>query len=125
MEHENEDENMKFLKDNIFHQMGNMIKDVAVNFVGQAFDIGANLKDAMINVPGRAFGGKNESQKKKELLSEEILRLEKNREENEEAALKFFSTNIVHIEIIREDGQLEKAFFPILPFCHSLKLVCN
>lgn len=100
-----------------------MIKDVAVNFFGQALDIGANLKDAMINVPGRAFGGRNDIQKKNEQISEQILMQEKNREDNEEIALKFFGENIVHIEIVREDGQLEKAFFPIIPYCHALKMV--
>ena len=113
---------MDFLKNNIFNQIGNMLKDVTTNLVGQALDVTSGLQKAVISAPG-LIGGRVE-QKKKELLAEEILRmLEKSRIENEEEGMRFFSANIVHIEIVREDGQLEKAFFPILPFCHSLKMV--
>jgi protein involved in sex pheromone biosynthesis len=116
---------MDFLKNNIFNQIGNMLKDVTTNLVGQALDVTSNLQKAMINAPA-GFMGKTENLKKKEMITEEIIKnLEKNREENEESAMKFFTSNVVHIEIVREDGQLEKAFFPILPFCHSLKMVRN
>lgn len=98
-----------------------MLKDLTTNFVGQALDVGNNLQKAVINAPGL---GKSENLKKKQLITEEIIKnLEKTREENEDLTMKFFSSNVVHIEIVREDGQLEKAFFPILPFCHSLKMV--
>jgi len=98
-----------------------MLKDLTTNLVGQALDVGSNLQKAVINAPGL---GKSENLKKKQLVTEEILKnLEKTREDNEEPAMKFFTSNVVHIEIVREDGQLEKAFFPILPFCHSMKMV--
>ena len=104
---------MDFLNDNIFNQIGTMMKDVATNFMKQTFEV-------VINAPGF---GKNENTNQKKLATEEAIQnLEKAREAFEEEALKFFGENVVHIEIVREDGQLEKAFFPILPFCHALKM---
>ena len=115
------EEDMAFLKDNIFNQIGSMLKDMTTNLVKQTLDVGSNLQKVVQNAPGL---GKNEQNKKKEQFSEEqIKELEKKRENIEEDALSFFNSNIGHIEIVRDDGQLEKAFFPILPFCHALKMV--
>ena len=98
-----------------------MLKDVTTNLVKQTLDVGNNLQKAVINAP---ILSKSENLKKKEQASEEhIKNLQKNREENEDAGMNFFNSNIVSIEIVREDGQLEKAFFPIVPYCHSLKMV--
>lgn len=37
--------------------------------------------------------------------------------------MHFFQTNTIHIEVLREDNNLEKAYFYVPPFCHALKNV--
>lgn len=35
-------------------------------------------------------------------------------------AFKFFRKNTGHIEVLKEDGMIEKIFFILLPFSHAL-----
>jgi len=63
---------------------------------------------------------------KEELEEEEMAilnELSMKRTDQWKDALAFFQKNSAHIEVLREDGFLEKTYFPILPFCHAITKV--
>lgn len=63
------------------------------------------------------MGKKNKEQIIKDLEAE----IDNNRTVSVNKAMEFFQKNTVHIEVLREDKNIEKAYFYIPPFCHSLK----
>ena len=58
---------------------------------------------------------------KENLIKEQEADIDNNRTQSETKALEFFQKNTLHIEVLREDKNLEKAYFYIPPFCHALK----
>lgn len=94
---------------NLVNQIGkmgfNILKDVTSTMMKQA----NNMKNLI--------GKKNKEQILKDLESE----IEANRTNSLNKAMEFFQTNTLHIEVLREDKNIEKAYFYIPPFCHALK----
>jgi len=95
-----------------------------IDLVNQIGKLGFNiLKDVTSTVTKQALnmkafiGKKNKDQILKDLEAE----IENNRINSVNKAMEFFQTNTLHIEVLREDKNIEKAYFYIPPFCHALK----
>ena len=52
--------------------------------------------------------------------SKMIKELNLKRKETFPKAETFFQDNTAHVEVLKEDGQIEKTYFIIVPFCHAL-----
>ena len=54
-----------------------------------------------------------------------LLELEERRAKALKDAYAFYRKNTAHIEILREDGGIEKTYFSIPPFCHAITKVLH
>lgn len=85
------------------------------------------LKDVTSTVTKQALNMKNliNKKNKEQMIKDMEAEIQANRLSSETKAMEFFQKNTLHIEVLREDKNIEKAYFYIPPFCHSLKDVDN
>ena len=85
------------------------------------------LKDVTSTVTKQAMNMKNliNKKNKEQMIKDMEAEIQANRLNSETKAMEFFQKNTLHIEVLREDKNIEKAYFYIPPFCHALKEVNN
>jgi len=95
-----------------------------IDLVNQIGKLGFSLlKDVTSTVTKQAMNMKNLIGKKgkDQVLKDLESEIEANRISSSNKAMEFFQKNTLHIEVFREDKNIEKAYFYVPPFCHALK----
>lgn len=95
-----------------------------IDLVNQIGKFGLNLiKDVTSTVTKGAkdLKGMIAKKNKDQIMKDLELEIDNNRILCETKAMEFFQKNTIHIEVLREDKNIEKAYFYIPPFCHALK----
>lgn len=122
IEKDNEDEEDQYLESLLINPEINFTKERKNNIFHELYLFGNHIITAIRNYCWKLT--KKISRKgKRESFIFEKMRSKYSKEEKKKKLLsnvmKFYSNFVVHIEIFR-DNQLQKIFFPLLPFCKTL-----
>ena len=101
-----EDNVSQLFKNSVFGEVTKLGKSLFMDCLGC-------VKTMKKNIIDKSFGA-GEDEKELKASQKEVEKKQLIRE-----AVSFFRSNMAHIEIVR-DGQLQKIYFPLLPFCKFL-----